>query len=112
MATKATSNDSAHSKEDYEFCALPSVGKFNVANHAHGSENVTEHTYTVSLTDGRAARCTCLADTYHAEPCKHRDAVEGRDDFERQDGCSVCGGTGVSPSGADCFACVRPGGDE
>ncbi|WP_248911077.1 SWIM zinc finger family protein [Halocatena marina] len=108
--TKATSSNEEHSQETYEFTAIPRAGKINVANLSHGAEKAKEHTYTVSMADGSAVSCTCPSDKYHSGKCKHREAVEGRDGFERRDNCDVCGGTGVSPTGTTCFACVIPGG--
>lgn len=109
---KATSTNGGTTEEGYEFTALPSAGKINVANLAHDSENAKEHTYTVSMAAGDSVSCTCPSDKYHEGACKHRKAVEARNDFEREDDCNVCGGTGVSPSGADCFACVISGGSQ
>jgi hypothetical protein len=55
MSTKkATSNDVGTSQEHYEFAAIPSEGKINVENHAHGAENVAGHTHTVSIDEQRA----------------------------------------------------------
>jgi hypothetical protein len=104
--TKATSTDAGETEDSYECTALPSVGKINVANLAHGRENVTEHTYTVSMDDGRAVSCTCPSDKYHDGACKHREAVESRDTFVREGNCPLCGDTGEH-DGLTCFYCVK-----
>lgn len=52
--------------------------KVNVANHSHGEDEVTDHTYTVTVDEGGPAECTCPAYEYHTdagEACKHMVAV-------------------------------------
>ena len=61
--------------EAFEF-AVPEPGTVRVENHSHGAENVDEHTYDVSIRHGSAVACTCPADEYNDEACKHRIAVE------------------------------------
>lgn len=54
---------------------LPTAGRVNVANFSYGSENVADHTYTVTVDESGPTSCTCPADTYHEGACKHRVAV-------------------------------------
>ena len=100
--TKATSTNAIETEEDYEFAALPAEGKVNVANHRHDDER--EHTYTVSMDDGRAVSCTCPSDKYHSGACKHRKAVEETAGALRPGNCSCAGLTGLP-----CWQCFRFG---
>ena len=64
--------------ESFEF-SLGGPGHIKVANHSHGSENASDHTYIVAIEDREAVECTCPADEYRSGRCKHRVAVESDD---------------------------------
>lgn len=118
-SAKATSDDAIETEEHYEFAAIENAGKVIVANHAHGSENVAAHTYTVTVEGGKAVHCTCPAHTYSAGS-KHREAVENNPDvlasadpdplapIEREADCDC--DHGVTEAGQPCFRCVVLGG--
>lgn len=61
--------------ESFEFC-VPIDGKVNVSNLSYGADEARDHTYTVTVTNGSAAECTCPADEHRAGACKHRVAVD------------------------------------
>lgn len=56
-------------------------GIHNVANYEHGSDNVNEHTYSVTAEHG----CSCPAAKYHDGLCKHEQAVLDADDLQVED---------------------------
>ena len=104
MIEKTTSTNAVATEENYEFAAIPRTGKVNVANHSHDDE-AKEHTYTVSMDDGRAVSCTCPSDKYHEEECKHREAVEEADVRPVDCRCDDFNGH----SDLSCWPCARDG---
>lgn len=119
---KAIEQNEKHREETYEFGVAPNSGKVNVANLSYGEREAKNHTYTVTVQDGKAVSCTCPADTYHPGKGKHREAVEENADVlynadpdplapvERAPDCSLCGGTGTTDYDEICWACVILGG--
>lgn len=63
--------------EDLRLAACPGANRVNVANYSHGEEQVYEHTYTVTLRNGRPVSCTGPAFQHQSgdDPCKHMLAV-------------------------------------
>lgn len=79
MVEKTTSTNAVATEEDYEFCAIPNEGRVNIANLSYGSDEATEHTYTVTIENGQATHCSCPGHEYGATT-KHQEAVEDNTD--------------------------------
>jgi hypothetical protein len=106
--------------EAFEFAVCGDREHVNVSNVSHGSENASEHTYTVTVWDSPVS-CTCPDYKYRHRCCKHMRAVEANDavmmaattDLVTDGGtadedCHACGGTGTTDAGQECFVCFDP----
>lgn len=60
--------------EAFEF-RCPAQGVVRVENGSYGPES-DEHVYVVKTDGDTTEECTCPADEYSNDPCKHRLAVE------------------------------------
>ena len=60
--------------ESFAF-TVPAANVVKVENQSYGDESA-DHRYLVNVADGEAVSCSCPADKYHPDACKHRLAVE------------------------------------
>lgn len=54
---------------------VPEPGKVTVVNHSYGVDP-ENHTYTVTVEEGRAVECSCLHYHHRKTTCKHMVRVE------------------------------------
>lgn len=63
--------------EDMAFAVCDDGEHVNVCNGSHNDDS--SHTYTVTITDGRATSCTCPDHQYRERRCKHMAGTEATD---------------------------------
>lgn len=78
LESDGTTKTELHAQwEAFEF-RVPCEGRVRVENVSYGDES-NEHVYVVEGVEAVGAiQCTCPADKYRSEACKHRHAVENQ----------------------------------